>query len=89
MSKPSQTEVTQRRRDEIKLQAAERNHDVIVFRYMKKGEQEYEQRVVEVDHIRLADSSGEDYVHGFDIKRQGSRNFQVSRIQPGSVKRAS
>lgn len=89
MSKPSQIEVAQRRRDEMKLEAAQRNHDVIVFRYMKKGEQEYEQRVVEVDHVRLADSSGEDYIHGFDIKRQAARNFQLSRVQPGSVKRAA
>ena len=89
MSKPSDIEKTQQRRDRRKLKDAEKNHDVVVFRYMKKGEQEYEQRVVEVDHVRVADSSGEVYLHGFDVMRQGARNFQVDRIQTGSVKRAS
>ena len=89
MSKPSQIEVNQQRKDRRKLRDAEKNHDVVVFRYMKQGEQEYEQRVVEVDHVRVADSSGEMYLHGFDVMRQGARNFQVDRIQSGSVKRAS
>jgi predicted DNA-binding transcriptional regulator YafY len=89
VSKPSQIEVNQQRKDRRKLRDAEKNHDVVVFRYMKQGEQEYEQRVVEVDHVRVADSSGEMYLHGFDVMRQGARNFQVDRIQSGSVKRAS
>lgn len=89
MSKPSNIEVNQRRKDRRKLTEAERNHDVIVFRYMKKGEQEYEKRVVEVDHVRVADSSGETYIHGFDFMRQAMRNFQLDRVETGSVRRAA
>ena len=82
----NQIESTQRSEDREKLLAASVAHDVVVFQYLKKGEVEWELRAIEVEHLREADSSHEVYVHGFDLKRQSFRNFQLSRIRAGSVK---
>lgn len=75
-----------RQRDERKLLKAADQASIISFMYLKKGEKQYEQRVIEVEHVRRAQSSGEMYVHGFDIMRQEFRNFQLGRVRPGSIK---
>jgi predicted DNA-binding transcriptional regulator YafY len=69
-----------------RLSKAATTHEVAVFMYRKQKSNEYERRAIEVEHIRTADSTGEPYVHGFDLMRQEFRNFHLSRIQTGSVK---
>lgn len=79
----------QHAKDIAKLEKAATRGDIVVFLYKKKDETDptlLEIRVVRLEHIREADSSHKDYVHGFDLMRQDYRNFRVEQIWPGSVK---
>ena len=69
-----------------RLNKAAETHEVAVFMYRKKDSTGYERRAIEVEHTRIAESSGEPYVHGFDLARGEFRNFHLSRIESGSVK---
>jgi len=76
-------------KDIAKLEKAAKRGDIVVFLYNKAESESaalLEMRVVRLEHIREAESSHKDYIHGFDLLREDFRNFRLERIWPGSVK---
>lgn len=79
----------QHAKDISKLEKAAKKGDIAVFLYNKADAENpsiLEIRVVRLEHIREAESTNKDYIHGFDLMRQDYRNFRFERIWPGSVK---
>lgn len=88
-TKATEVSSEQHTKDTAKLEKAAKRGDIVVFLYRKKDETDpvaMEMRVVRLEHIREADSSHKEYVHGFDLMRQEYRNFRLEQIWPGSVK---
>lgn len=81
----------QHAKDLAKLEKAAKRGDIVTFLYSKESTEAasgfvQEIRVVRLEHIREAESTHKDYVHGWDMLRQDYRNFRLERIWPGSVK---